>query len=241
MTTTTVVFLDLSRFTSLTDVHGDDTAVDVIDRFLHAVDAATGPSGTLVKTLGDGVLLTFDDPATALRAADATNHRLHDLDGMPELTGGVTTGPVIDRDGDVFGTTVNLAARLADLAPPGELRVDQPTARAAADDGWQVEPLGPVEVRGLHEPRPVFRVLLCHPDHCVTDPVCGMRITPGLSTPTLTRNQEQFWFCSDTCRHRYAQSGEKVGDAAAGRGGRWRRRSGGLRGPRAGRRTIDRS
>lgn len=207
MSSTTILFLDLSRFTALTDVHGDQAAVDVADQFITATStAAVSSGGRLVKTLGDGALLVFADAAAAIRAADETSHRLHDLASMPEMRGGATTGSVIDRDGDVFGATVNFAARLADLAPSGELRVDEATARAAAEDGWKIEPLGPVEVRGFHEPRAVFRLLLCHPDDCVVDPICGMRITPGPTTPTLTIDQEQVWFCSDTCRHRHESS-----------------------------------
>ena len=201
----TVLFVDLSRFTTLTDVHGDRTALDVADRFIDAARAAAREfGGRPVKPLGDGALLVFDDPSAAVSAADATSHRLHDLDAMPEMTGGATTGPVIARDGDVFGSTVNLAARLADLATDGELRVDHPTARVAADGGWQVEPLGSVEVEGLLDPRTLFRLLLCHPDDCVVDPVCGMRITPGVSTPTLTTGDERIWFCSASCRDRHA-------------------------------------
>lgn len=207
MSTTTVLFLDLSQFTALTDVHGDQTAVDVADQFISAAsDAAATSGGRLVKTLGDGALLVFADPLAAVRAADDTSHRLHDLASMPEMTGGAATGPVIDRSGDVFGATVNLAARLADLAPSGELRVDEATARAAAEEGWQIEPLGPVDVRGFHAPRALFRLLLCHPDDCVVDPVCGMRITPGPTTPTLTVDQEHVWFCSDACRDRHESS-----------------------------------
>ncbi len=207
MTVTTVLFLDLSRFTALTDVHGDHAAIDVADRFIAAARSAVeANSGRLLKTLGDGALLVLDDPGAAIRTADETSHRLHDLGAMPEITGGVATGPVIDRDDDVFGATVNLAARLADLAPPGELRTDEPTARAASADGWQIEPLGPTAIRGFHELQPLFRLLLCHPDDCVTDPICGMRITPGPSTPTLLAPDGQLWFCSTACidRHRSA-------------------------------------
>ena len=205
----TIVFLDLTRFTALTDAHGDQAAVAVIDQFTDNVVAALEGRGRLVKTLGDGVLLEAKDPATAITVADDVSHRLHDSDGMPEVTGGIATGPVVDRGDDVLGAVVNLAARLADLAPAGELRVTEPTARAAAAAGWQVEPQGPVDIRGIHEPVAIFRVLLCHPDDCVTDPVCGMRITPGPETPQLRKEDRTIWFCSSSCEIRFRSAPDR--------------------------------
>ena len=205
----TIVFLDLTRFTALTDAHGDEAAAAVIDRFIDDVAAALDGRGRLVKTLGDGVLLEANDPATAITIADDVSHRLHDSDRMPELTGGIATGAVIDRGDDVLGTVVNLAARLADLAPAGELRVTEDAARAAAGVGWQVEPLGPIEIRGFYEPVTVFRVLLCHPDDCETDPVCGMRITPGPDTPRVSTDDRTITFCSSACEERFRSAPER--------------------------------
>lgn len=205
----TIVFLDLTGFTALTDTHGDHVAVAVIDRFIETVAAALDGGGRLVKTLGDGVLLEATDPAAAITVADAVSHGLHDSDRMPEVTGGIATGPVIDRGDDVLGAVVNLAARLADLAPAGELRVTEPAARAAAAAGWQVEPLGLNDIRGIHEPVAVFRVLLCHPDDCVTDPVCGMRITPGPGTPGLAVAGGTISFCSSGCRQRFRSAPDR--------------------------------
>src|SRR5690606_11580669 len=118
---------------------------------LAAVTAALEGRGRLVKTLGDGVLLELSDAGTAIAVADEVSHRLHDIEQMPEITGGIATGTVVDRGDDVLGAVVNLAARLADLAPSGELRVTHVAARAAASAGWQVEPLGAVDIRGFHE------------------------------------------------------------------------------------------
>lgn len=210
----TILFLDLTRFTALTDAHGDQAAAAVIDRFIDNVAAALEGRGRLVKTLGDGVLLEANDPATAITIADDVSHRLHDSERMPELTGGIATGPVVDRGDDVLGAVVNLAARLADLAPAGELRVTEPAARTAADAGWQVEPLGPVDIRGFHEPVAVFRVLLCHPDDCVIDPVCGMRITPGPDTPQFHAEGRTIWFCSSSCEQRFRSAPDRYRTAA---------------------------
>ncbi len=205
----TIVFLDLTRFTALNDAHGDDAAAAVVDRFVDAVTTAVVGRGRLVKTLGDGVLLEARDAAAAIEVADDVSHRLHDAEAMPEVTGGIASGSVVDRGDDVLGTVVNLAARLADLAPPGELRVTEHAARAAAVAGWQVEPLGATEIRGLHDPVAVFRVLLCHPEDCVTDPVCGMRITPGAATPATIVAGASISFCSATCQERFQSAPER--------------------------------
>lgn len=201
---TTIMFLDLTAFTALNDTHGDDTAVAIVDLFVVAVERAIAGHGRIVKTLGDGVLLQIHDPAAAVQVAQAVNAHLHDHDRTPELTGGASTGPVVERDGDVLGATVNLASRLAGLATAGELWMTEAPARAASAAGWSVELLGPTPVRGLRLPVNVHRARLCDPDGCVTDPVCGMRISPGLTTPTAVLDTRQVWFCSPDC-HR--QSG----------------------------------
>jgi adenylate cyclase len=199
----TIIFLDLTRFTALTDVHGDLIAARIADRFVEAVESVLGPGTRLVKALGDGVLIEAAEPAAGIVLAHQVSDRLHQAVEMPEFTGGIATGTVVDRGVDILGSTVNLAARLADLAPAGELRVTEPAARAAASAGWLVEPLGPTEIRGLHEPVEVFRVRLCHPDRCVTDPVCGMRITPGADTPQVELGGQTIWFCSLRCAERF--------------------------------------
>ena len=122
----TIAFLDLTRFTALNDTHGDETAVGVLDLLLDAVEQAVEGHGRVVKTLGDGVLLDVATPGAAVEVAASISRRLHELDHMPELTGGVATGPVVERGADVLGATVNLAARLADLATAGEAAGHRP-------------------------------------------------------------------------------------------------------------------
>ncbi|MFP5488703.1 MAG: hypothetical protein ACLGHQ_10400 [Acidimicrobiia bacterium] len=219
MTDTTIAFLDLTRFTALADVHGDNFALGVIDAFVDAVDAAVQGRGRIAKTMGDGVLLQLHGPGDAVVVADEVSQRLHGTTGMPELTAGIATGPVVERDGDVFGTTVNLASRLAGLAAPGEMLATAAAARAAAHAGWQVEPLGLTPIRGLHDPVCVHRVVLCPVQDCVTDPVCGMRITPVPATPSDVVDGRRLWLCSPTCLERLRSAPERyLGEDVIARG-----------------------
>ena len=108
----TIAFVDLAGFTALTEVHGDNAAVDVLDTFNAAVRTAVGDSGAeLVKTIGDAVMLAALTPAAGLVAVRQVFDACYATDAFPEPRGGLHHGPVVAKDGDYFGATVNLAAR----------------------------------------------------------------------------------------------------------------------------------
>jgi adenylate cyclase len=177
-----IVFTDIVGFTALTDMHGDDVALALLERQERMVRAALPPTARVVKELGDGLLLWFDDPSeaidTCLRlqrdfdfvndAADvAVHHPDHiaggvaDVDDVPLwVRMGVHWGCPRRRGDDIVGRDVNLAARIVDLAGPGEVLCSEATADAIGPrPGVGFEPLGPVFVRGISEPVPIVREL----------------------------------------------------------------------------------
>ena len=160
----TYVFADLAGFTALTTRWGDDIAAEVAVALADAARRlAAEHGGRLVKTMGDRVMLRADDPAAAVRigigiaqAAPALRARV-----------GIHGGPAVEAHGDFFGLAVNLAARLAAQAAPGEVLVSEPTWRAAGMRGCgapaRAVPLGewvlgnaphPVEVLTVEAGRP---------------------------------------------------------------------------------------
>jgi adenylate cyclase len=118
-----VAFIDLTGFTRLTEERGDEAAAAIAMRLGDlAADTVRPSGGRVIKLLGDGVLVRFGDAAAA---ADATLHLLAALPlaDLPTGHAGLASGPLIVRDGDIFGRTVNLAARVADATPDGRLYV----------------------------------------------------------------------------------------------------------------------
>jgi class 3 adenylate cyclase len=79
-------------------------------------------------------------------------------EGALSTHAGVHAGSVIERDLDVFGQTVNLASRIADAADPGEVLASEAVVRAAGDGAFLFERVDDVELKGLPEPTPLFRV-----------------------------------------------------------------------------------
>jgi adenylate cyclase len=156
-----IVFTDIVGFTHLTDAHGDDIALALLERQEKVVRDRLPAGARVVKELGDGLLLWFDDARYALQtcvglqdafAADA------DADVPLWVRIGMHWGNPRRRGDDIVGRDVNLAARIVDLAGPGEVLCSEATTRAAgAVDGIAFEPLGPVFVRGITEPVPIFR------------------------------------------------------------------------------------
>lgn len=201
----TVVFVDLVRFTSLTDIHGDVTAADAARALGDVTRAALGSDDRLVKSVGDGVLLLAPTPEAGLRLAGSIIEGLHDLDAGLDARGGLHHGPVVSREGDVFGATVNLAARLAELPSPGRLAVTRSVALSAGEVDLAVEPVGFVELRGFREPAEVFELDPCrHDGEWLTDPVCGMRLRAADAIATRRVAGELIGFCSSRCAELYA-------------------------------------
>jgi adenylate cyclase len=143
-------FLDLTGYTRLTEERGDAAAADLAARLAGLVRrSAQEHGGTPVKWLGDGVMFYFRAPADAVLAA-LEMMAVVGRQGLPPAHVGIHAGPVVFQEGDYFGRTVNLAARIGEYARPGEVLVSQEVVDAA-DGGGPVTftEIGPVELKGV--------------------------------------------------------------------------------------------
>jgi class 3 adenylate cyclase len=155
-----VVFVDLSGYTRLTEERGDEVAVGFASTLQREAEAvAVANDGRLVKLLGDGAMLRLPDAERGLRAAMALVRALSVDGGLPAHAG-VHAGPVIERDLDLFGRTVNLASRLAGAAGPGEVLVSQAVKDAVDSPTVRFERADGTVLKGITEPAPLFRAVV---------------------------------------------------------------------------------
>ena len=131
-TSAAVVFVDMSGYTALTEIHGDHVAAQFAEDFAVMANAALAPGDELIKTMGDAVMVASADAPAALAFLRRLGVAAGLAMGFPMLCAGVSAGTVVRRRGDVYGTTVNAAARLAALAAPGLIVIGRDVAAAAA-------------------------------------------------------------------------------------------------------------
>lgn len=144
-----ICFLDISGYTRLTQEQGDDAAAEVaasVARLVRRNSLEHG--GKLIKWLGDGVMFHFPDPGPGVRAALEMVGGIADA-GLPPCHVGLAAGPVLYQEGDYFGQTVNLSARIADYARANEVLVSHAVADASRDEAVRYDDLGPVELKGV--------------------------------------------------------------------------------------------
>jgi class 3 adenylate cyclase len=153
-----VCFVDLTGYTRLTAERGDVAAAELAGRLAALVDSISrGYAGRPVRWLGDGGMFVFREPADAVRAALEMVAQAPGA-SLPPTHIGIHSGPVVFQDGDVYGSTVNIAARLSARAAPGEVLISRPAADRIPHPN-HLEPLGPVELKGVAQPLEVFRAL----------------------------------------------------------------------------------
>ncbi|MHC9291960.1 YHS domain-containing protein [Mycolicibacterium poriferae] len=199
----TFAFVDLSGFSVLTEMCGDEQAASLAGRLLAVARESLGPSVTIVKTMGDAVMLRASETepmvATILRLAD----RAAEEDGFLALRAGIHHGSAVQRDTDYFGHGVNVAARLTALAGAGQAVVSEKVRRAYAQRGLSLEPLGVKQLRNIATPIEVYAVGLAAARY-PTDPVCRVRVDPATAASSLRHAGHDWWFCSPQCAQRFA-------------------------------------
>lgn len=149
-----IAFIDLTGFAALTEQVGDVEASRLAERLTDlSEEHGSRNEGRIVKQLGDGVMLHFRRTDRAVEGVLDLVVAIREA-GLPSAHAGVAAGPVIERDGDYFGRTVNLASRLADVAEAGQVIVSEGVTRVPVGH-VRFEPLGDVDVQGMGR-EPVF-------------------------------------------------------------------------------------
>ena len=154
--TVALCFIDITGFTRYTEEEGDLEALDLVERFVETVESTLPPEATIVKTIGDEVMVVSPDAASLTEWAVGFLSR---FPKRPQPRVGIHCGEAVYRDGDYFGGQVNLAHRVVSRAQAGEVLVTDRVADTIEErEGLEFEPIGEVSLKGFPVPTPLFVV-----------------------------------------------------------------------------------
>jgi adenylate cyclase len=144
-----IAFLDLAGYTALAEERGDEAAAALASDLAGVVHEAAQTQGCRpVKWLGDGVMFHFSDAGTAIRGGLELIEKTEKAVNVPARMG-IDAGAVVMQEGDYFGRTVNIAARIADYARPHEVLVSDAAREGCGVDGIEFELIGDVPLKGV--------------------------------------------------------------------------------------------
>lgn len=205
----TFVFADLAGYSALTEAHGDEQAADAAAEFFEMVRSLLPEHDAKeVKVIGDAVLFRVADAAKAAGLAErivcdhGTRHR------ALGVRVGMHTGTAVRRGDDWFGSAVNTASRIADLAQAGEILCSEAT-RA------ELGPAVPLQARGEHTfknlvaPIPLYEFVLTNRSgRLPIDPVCRMGVDRTRAVEHRTWAGIDYYFCSERCARAFDRNPE---------------------------------
>ncbi|HEY2430635.1 MAG TPA: hypothetical protein VGI06_16990 [Acidimicrobiales bacterium] len=211
-------FIDLCGFTSFTATRGDDHATSVLASFRSCVREIASRRGVrIAKWLGDGAMVVAVEAEPLVAAVIEIERKVEDVHSPLPIRAGLSKGAVILFEGDDYiGTSVNLAARLCDVAGPRQVLAVPALADyrpAWVDAGERY----PVAIPGFADPVELIRLLPRAPGPgAVTDPVCGLQLDPEAAIAATDPDGTRRWFCAESCASAWADNQAVAGGSAVG-------------------------
>jgi class 3 adenylate cyclase/YHS domain-containing protein len=205
----TFCFVDIAGYTALTDSHGEVAAADLIDDFSELIRKSIEPLGQIQELIGDCAFLVFPDPFVARDALSVLYKVITNRASFPIVRAGLHHGPALLRGNRYFGSTVNLAARVAAQARGGQILGTRRIIEILSQAGTsviEVEHQGLVSLKNLPQPIDLYEIVLFgFSREYAIDPVCKMQVDKRRAAGELHFNEEKYWFCSLSCVERFAK------------------------------------
>ena len=187
---TTVLITDMEGSTEFTEGRGDDAAMDLLRVHERIVrDIVAGHRGREIKSMGDGFMIAFPTPdvgiACALDIQEAlARHNSDHPEQVIRVRMGINAGTVIEEGGDIYGTTVNAASRIAAKARSGQVLVSEAVRNESHRTGdWACVDRGPFWLKGLRQRWTLYEV--------TRGPELAVAQEPERFTPFLDREDER--------------------------------------------------
>ncbi len=213
----TFLFADLAGFTALTEAHGDERAATLATQFVVRMrELAPRYRGRVIKTIGDAALIRCESAGRAIELGLEIVESEAERTDFPALRVGMNSGSAVEREGEWFGSSVNVAARVAAIAAAGEVVLTEATYESAAElEGLGFERLGARALKNVGAPVVLLRAFREGDRRAdvIVDPVCRMAMPDQEWVGSLCFGGRVFHFCSIECAAAFSANPSQYADA----------------------------
>ena len=197
-----IMMADLAGYTALTEAHGGASAAQLVSKYIELVDAALVGDCKLFQRIGDQVVILSDSAPDMLSTARRLNKMTGDEHQFLSIHAGLHYGSVFIEGNNLYGSTINVASRIMNIAQRGEILCSQGFITQLAGAGT-AKSVGTYKLKNIAGELELFLLNEQTPDLLVMDPVCHMQIDASKSNLYLVFNQLTYYFCSMDCRDRF--------------------------------------
>jgi adenylate cyclase len=205
-----VLVADLSGYTALTEAHGSRMAADLVKRFEELVAQSLTGTCRLVQRVGDEVLIISDGVddllITALRLQALTQSESKFL----AVHAGIHYGGLLEEEGNFYGTTLNLASRIASHSGEGQVLCSATAVTNLQNKSLtNFNSLGSLRFKNVKETVEIFAVTrFGNFVENIVDPVCRMVVKPNETNCSYQYAGKTYFFCSPGCLDSFAETPE---------------------------------
>jgi adenylate cyclase len=207
-TSIAILMADLSGYTAMTHAHGGASAAKIVQKYMQMVEQSLVGSSKVFQRIGDQVVITSANADDILETARQLNRLINDEHHFLPIHVGLHYGTVFIEDGNLFGSTINIAARIMNFAQRGQILCSSHFL-LQLNDQTSFKSVGLQRLKNVVEDYELFEHLTVKNQITfLIDPVCHMQIDPARCQFFVTLADITYHFCSEQCREAFQKCPE---------------------------------
>jgi adenylate cyclase len=196
-----ILMADLTGYTAMTDIHGGASAAKIVNKYMEIVDAALHGSTRVMQCIGDQVVMIAENSNDLLQTAKRLNILTREEHHFLSIHAGLHFGQILIENNNLFGSTINVAARIMNVACRGQVFCSSNFLHQLPEESRQLfRPIGPHKLKNVMNQIELHELMPMSFSEVYIDPVCHMHIDPTKPSPSADHCGVTYHFCSDHCR-----------------------------------------
>lgn len=195
-----ILMADLSGYTAMTDVHGGATAAKLVTKYMELVNISICGNCEITQRIGDQIVIISEKATDLADTIEKLKRSIIEESHFLSIHAGLHFGP-IHREGDnLFGSTINVASRIMNLAQRGQVLCSSTFVKEIGDSTFSFQPVGLFKFKNVLKDVEIFELGVSTDSPIPVDPVCHMNIATE-SGFVLEWSGATYHFCSEQCKN----------------------------------------